>query len=63
MREEVKIVELDRSKQGMTLAALVDYRNKQKREGDCPALAEEVIQDIFDAPTKRRKVRNRDDAR
>ena len=63
MKEEVKVVELDRPKQGMTLEAMVDFRNKQLRQGKCPALADEVIQDIFDAPVKRRKVRERGDAR
>jgi hypothetical protein len=27
MREEIKVVKLDRSKQGLTLTAVVDYRN------------------------------------
>jgi len=63
VKEEVKVVELDRSQQGMTLAALAEYRNQQKTDGQCTALVEEVIKKVFDAPVKIRKVRNRDDAR
>ena len=63
MREEIKTISLDRSKQGMTLTALVDYRNKRLQDGKCPQLADEIINDIFNAPTKKKKVRQRDEAR
>ena|GEM_PF-6212957 len=63
MKETVKTVKLDRSKQGVALTALVDYRNRQLIDGKCTALADEVINDIFEAPTKKRKVKSRGDAR
>ncbi|MCL2462643.1 MAG: hypothetical protein FWF44_08270 [Defluviitaleaceae bacterium] len=64
MKEEVRVMELDRSEQGMVLTALADYRNKQIGEGKPADLAEELIEELFDAPTKRiRKARSRDDAR
>jgi len=63
MREEVKTINLDRSKQGVALTALVEYRNRRLREGQCIRLTDEVIGDIFDAPTKKRKVRSMREAR
>jgi hypothetical protein len=63
MKEEVKVVKLDRSKQGLALTAMVDYRNRQLVDGKCTALADEVINDIFNAPTKTKKARSRNEAR
>jgi len=63
MTETVKVIELDQSKQGMALTALVEYRNRQLDEGQRAKLAEEVIRDIFNAKTRRKRVRARDEAR
>lgn len=63
MREEVKIINLDRSKQGVALTALVDFRNKRIQAGECIKLTDEVINDIFNAPAKKRKVRSGREAR
>ena len=64
MKEKVKVMKLDRSEHGMVLTALADYRNKQIGEGKSSHLAEELIEELFDAPTKRvRKERTRDEAR
>jgi hypothetical protein len=63
MREEVKTVKLDRSKQGLTLTALVDFRNGQLKDGQCVKLTDEVINDIFNAPARKKKVRSGGEAR
>ena len=63
MKEEVKVVNLDRSKQGMTLTALVDFRNRQLQDGKCPKLADEIINDIFNAPTKKKRIPRSKDER
>jgi hypothetical protein len=63
MREEVKTISLDRSKQGVALTALVDFRNKRLQDGKCIKLTDEVINDIFNAPAKKRKVRSDGEAR
>ena len=57
MREEVKVVKLDRPQQGVTLTALVDFRNRRLQDGGCPRLADEIIKSIFDAPTKKERVK------
>ena len=63
MREEVKVVTLNASEQTVVLESLVDRHNKQTKEGQSTAVTGEIIQDIFDAPTKKRKVKERRDAR
>lgn len=61
MKEEVKVIELDRSEQGVVLKALTDFRNKRLEEGKTADIAADLINEIFEAPTK--KVRIRDEAR
>lgn len=61
MKEDVKVIELDRSEQGVILKALTDFRNKRLEEGKTADIASDLINEIFDAPTK--KVRVRDAAR
>ena len=61
MREEVKVIELDRSEQGVVLKALTDFRNKRLEEGKTADIASDLINEIFEAPTK--KVKVRDEAR
>jgi len=61
MKEEVKVISLDRSEQGVVLKALTDFRNKRLEEGKTADIASDLINEIFDAPTK--KVKVRDEAR
>jgi hypothetical protein len=61
MKEEVRVIELDRSEQGVVLKALTDFRNKRLEEGKTADIASDLINEIFAAPTK--KVRIRDEAR
>ena len=63
MREKVKILKLDRPQQGITLEALIDFRNKRLTDGKCIEDTNGLIKDILDAPTKHRKVKERSDAR
>jgi hypothetical protein len=63
MREEVKTVDLDRTKQGIALTALIDFRNKRMQDGKCIESTDEVINAIFDAPSKKKKVRSMREAR
>lgn len=61
MKEDVKIIELDRSEQGVILKALTDFRNQRIKDGKTADIASDLINEIFEAPTK--KVRIRDEAR
>jgi hypothetical protein len=58
MKEEVKILELDRSEQGVILKALTDFRNKRLEEGKTADIAADLINDLFEAPIKKVKVRD-----
>jgi len=61
MRQTVKVVELDRSEQGMALTALSEYRNQQIRDGQQGDLANDLIEKLFCAPTRKKKGRARND--
>ena len=61
MKEQVKVLHLDRPEQKVTMEALNDYRNKRLAEGKTAEIASHLMQDIGEARTKR--VRVRDDAR
>jgi hypothetical protein len=61
MREEVKVIELDRPEQGVMLAALSDLHNKRIAEGKSTDPVDDLIGELFAAPTK--KVRVRGEAR
>ena len=61
MKEEVKTISLDRSEQGVILKALTDFRNKRLEEGKTADIAADLINTLFEAPSK--KVKRRDAAR
>ena len=63
MKEQVKVMELDRSGQGVVMTALSDLHNKRMEEGKSPAVVDDLIKDLYNAPTKRKKVRVRGEAR
>ncbi|MDL2287029.1 hypothetical protein LJB90_00475 [Eubacteriales bacterium OttesenSCG-928-G02] len=58
MKEDIKVIELDRSEQGVILTALSDFRNKRLEEGKTADIASDLINEIFEAPTKKVKVRD-----
>jgi hypothetical protein len=58
MREEVKIVELDRCEQGVMYTALNDLHNKRLAEGKPTETVDELLEELFAAPTKKVKVRS-----
>jgi hypothetical protein len=58
MREQVKVMELDRSEQGAVLTALNDLHNKRLNEGKSTDTVDELIEELFTAPTKNKKVRS-----
>lgn len=60
MREEVKVIELDRSEQGAVLTALNDLRNKRIGEEKSTDTVDDLIEELFSAPTKKVKVRSGD---
>jgi len=57
MKEEVKVIELDKPAQGVMYAALKDLHDKRLAEGKATAPVDEVIGDLYTAPVKMRKVR------
>ena len=60
MREEVKVIELDRSEQGAVLTALNDLRNKRIGEEKSTDTVDDLIEELFSAPTKKVQVRSGD---
>ncbi len=58
MREDVKIIELDRSEQGAMFAALSDLHNKRRAEGKSTETVDGLMQELYEAPTKKKKVRS-----
>jgi hypothetical protein len=51
-------MELDRSEQGAVLTALNDLHNKRLTEGKSTDTVDELIEELFTAPTKNKKVRS-----
>jgi len=60
MKEEVKVMELDRSEQGAVLTALNDLRNKRIGEDKSTDTVDDLIEELFSAPTKKVRVRSGD---
>ena len=60
MKEEVKVMELDRSEQGAVLTALNDLRNKRIGEHKSTDTVDDLIEELFSAPTKKVRVRSGD---
>jgi hypothetical protein len=58
MKEEVKIVELNRYEQGVMYTALSDLHNKRLSEGKSTEPVDELLEELFSAPTKKVKVRS-----
>ena len=58
MREEVKVMELDRPEQGVMFAALNDLHNKRLSEGKSTETVDGLIGGLYSAPTKKKKVRS-----
>ena len=58
MREEVKIIEVDRAEQGAMYTALCDLRNKRLAEQKSTETVDGLMLDLKNAPTKTRKVRS-----
>jgi len=61
MREEKRVLELDKSEEGVIITALNEMRNDRIEEQKSTDIVDELLLKIFEAPS--RKVRMRDDAR
>ncbi|MFT9055962.1 MAG: hypothetical protein ABF449_04955 [Ethanoligenens sp.] len=61
MKEERRIVDLDRYEEGAVITALNEMRNEQLEEKQSTDLVDETLLKILHAPSK--KVRVRDEAR
>jgi len=57
MKEKVKVIEVDRSEEGVLYSALTDLRNKRIAEGKTADLVGDLIKEIKNAPTKTARVR------
>ena len=57
MREDIKVIELDKSKQGAMYTALNDLRNKRLADGKSTDTVDDLMKELYAAPTKKRKVR------
>ena len=58
MREEIRILKLDKYQEGAVYTALNDLRNKQLLEGKSTDTVDEILLKIIDAPTRKAKVRD-----
>jgi len=61
MREEKRVLELDKSEEGVLITALNEMRNDRIEEQKSTDIVDELLLKIFEAPS--RKVRIRDEAR
>jgi len=61
MREEKRVLELDKSEEGVLITALNEMRNDRIEEQKSTDIVDELLLEIFEAPS--RKVRIRDEAR
>jgi len=61
MREEKRVLELDKSEEGVIITALNEMRNDRIEKQKSTDIVDELLLKIFEAPS--RKVRMRDDAR
>jgi len=57
MKEKVKVIEVDRSEEGVLYSALTDLRNKRIAEGKTADLVGDLIKEIQNAPIKTARVR------
>lgn len=58
MKEEVKTIEADRAEQGVLYTALNDLRTKRLAEGKGTETVDGLMQELYDAPSKKRRVRS-----
>lgn len=58
MREEVKVIEIDKSEQGAMFTALNDLRSKRLAEGKTTDTVDSLMQELHEAPSKKRRVRS-----
>jgi len=61
MREEKRVLELDKSEEGILITALNEMRNDRIEEQKSTDIVDELLLKIFEAPS--RKIRIRDEAR
>jgi hypothetical protein len=60
MKEEVKVMELDRPEQGAMYTALKDLHDKRVAEGKSTDTVVGLMNDLREAPVKLRRVRGYD---
>ena len=58
MKEEVKVMELDKSGQGVLYVALKDLQDRRRAERQSTASVDKLIRDLCSAPVKMREVRS-----
>lgn len=54
MKEEIKVLELDKYELGILINALNEFRNKMIREGKDTEYVDEVLLRAIDAPPKKK---------
>ena len=54
MKEEIKVLELDKYEQGILINALNEFRNKLIKEGRETEYVDEVLLKAIDAPVKKK---------
>jgi hypothetical protein len=57
LKEDVKVLEVDRSEEGVLYQALNDLRTKRLSEGKTVDLIGDLLSEIVRAPTKKARVR------
>ena len=66
MKEEIKVLELDRYEFGILINALNEFRNKLIKENKDTEPIDEILLRVIDAPSKKilvKSMRSRDDNR
>lgn len=63
MKEERKVLTLDPYEQGIIVTALNDMRNEKLRERKPTNAVDDVLLKAIDAPNRKVRVRERDEAR
>lgn len=54
MKEEIKVLELDKYELGILINALNEFRNKMIKEGKDTEYVDEVLLRVIDAPPKKK---------
>ena len=58
MREETRVLKLDKYEEGAVLTALNDLRNKHLQENKPTDTIDDILLKIIDAPSRKTKVRD-----